>query len=143
LIDWAVRRAARKHQAGRGGRSADLAGAEVADRLTKRLRYINPGAPLWRGVEEDLDADALLSADGDGVERWQPADGNTADDHHRHSQNIRTLALSFGEPVGSKPRLSSSLRRWCAGIGAASVCTGVASRAVVSAGLRFRPTSAI
>src|SRR5204863_8283368 len=35
----------------------------------------------------------------------------------------------------SKPRLSSSLRRWCAGIGAASVCTGVASRAVVSAGL--------
>ena len=37
----------------------------------------------------------------------------------------------------------SSLRRWCAGIAAASVCTGVASRAVVSAGLRFRPTSAI
>jgi hypothetical protein len=30
-----------------------------------------------------------------------------------------------------------------AGIGAASVCTGVGSRAVVSAGLRSRPTSAI
>jgi hypothetical protein len=35
-------------------------------RLTKRLRHINPGAPLWRGAEDDLDADALLlSADGD------------------------------------------------------------------------------
>ena len=43
----------------------------------------------------------------------------------------------------SKPRLSSSLRRWCAGIGAASVYTGVGNRAVVSAGLRSRPTSAI
>jgi hypothetical protein len=42
-----------------------------------------------------------------------------------------------------EPRLSSSLRRWCAGIGAVSVCTGVASHAVVSAGLQSRPTSAI
>src|SRR5712671_4948426 len=33
-----------------------------------------------------------------------------------------------------------TLVRW---IGAASVCTGVASRAVVSAGLRSRPTSGI
>jgi G3E family GTPase len=77
----------------------DLAAAEVADRPTKRLRYINRGAPLWRGVEDDLDADAPLSADGDGVERWQPADDHTVDDHHRHGQHIRTLALSFGEPV--------------------------------------------
>ena len=50
----------------------DLATAEAADRLTRRLRHINPGAPLWRGAEDDLDADALLSADGDDVERWQP-----------------------------------------------------------------------
>jgi G3E family GTPase len=77
----------------------DLAAAEVAERLTKRLRQINPGAPLWRGAEEDLDADALLSADGGGVERWQPADGHTADDHHRHAEDIRTLALSFDKPV--------------------------------------------
>jgi G3E family GTPase len=83
----------------------DLAAAEVADRLTKRLRQINPGAPLWRGAEDDLDADALLSpdgdGDGDGVERWQPADGigHTVDDHHRHGEAIRTLALSFDEPV--------------------------------------------
>jgi G3E family GTPase len=79
----------------------DLATAEAADCLTQRLRHINPGAPLWRGAEDDLDADALLSADGDGVEHWQPADrhGHTSDDHHRHTDDTRTLALSFDEPL--------------------------------------------
>jgi len=79
----------------------DLATAEVADRLTKRLRHINPSAPLWRGAEGDVDADALLSADDDGVERRQPADrqGHTPDDRHRHAEDIRTLALSFDEPI--------------------------------------------
>jgi G3E family GTPase len=79
----------------------DLATAEAADRLTQRLRHINPGAPLWRGAEEDLDADALLSADGHSVERSEPRDrhGHTPDDHHRHADDIRTLALSFDEPV--------------------------------------------
>src|ERR1700730_12440995 len=71
----------------------DLATAEAADRLTKQLRRINPEAPLWRGAEDDLDADALLSAE----ECWHPADrsGHTPDDHHRHSDDIRSLALSF------------------------------------------------
>jgi G3E family GTPase len=82
----------------------DLATAEVADCLTQRLRHINPGAPLWRGAEDDLDADALLSVDGDGVEHRQRADrlgdtGHTPDHHHRHADDIRTLALSFDEPV--------------------------------------------
>jgi G3E family GTPase len=80
----------------------DLATAEVAHRLMQRLRHINPGAPLWRGAEDDLDADALLSANGDDyAERWQPADrhGHAPDDHHRHADDIRTLALSFDEPV--------------------------------------------
>jgi G3E family GTPase len=79
----------------------DLATAEVADQLTKRLCHINPGAPLWRGAEDDLNADALLSADDDGVERRHPADchGRPPDDHHRHGDDIRTLALRFNEPV--------------------------------------------
>jgi G3E family GTPase len=82
----------------------DLATVEVVDCLTQRLRHINPGAPLWRGAEDDLDADALLSADGDSAEHWQRADrlgdtGHTPDDHHRHADDIRTLALSFDEPV--------------------------------------------
>ena len=47
----------------------DLATAEVATRLTKRLRHINPDAPLWRAAEDDLDADALLSAEDH--EAWQ------------------------------------------------------------------------
>src|ERR1700686_2390652 len=79
----------------------DLATADAADRLTQQLRHINPGAPLWRGAKDGLDADALLSADGDGVERRQPADrhDHTPGDHHRHAHDIRTLALSFDEPV--------------------------------------------
>jgi len=78
----------------------DLATADAADRLTKRLRQINPEAALWRSAEDDLDAAALLAANGDD-ERWQPADdnGHTRDDHHRHTDDIRTLALSFDEPV--------------------------------------------
>jgi G3E family GTPase len=78
----------------------DLATAEAADRLMRRLHHINPGAPLWRGAEDDLDADALLS-DGAGVERWPPADrdGLSTHDHHPHADDIRTLALSFDEPV--------------------------------------------
>lgn len=79
----------------------DLATADAADRLTQRLRHINPGAALWRSAEDDLDANALLSADGDGVERCQPADrrDHTPGDQHRHADDIRTLALSFDEPV--------------------------------------------
>jgi G3E family GTPase len=79
----------------------DLATVEAADRLIERLRHINPGAPLWRGADDDLDADALLSRDGDNVERWQPADrhGHAPNDRHRHADDIRTLALCFDEPV--------------------------------------------
>jgi len=80
----------------------DLAASEAAARLTRRLRHINPDAPLWRATEDDLDAHALLSAEGrEGVERWQPADrhGHMPGDDHRHADGIRTLALNFDEPV--------------------------------------------
>jgi G3E family GTPase len=77
----------------------DLATAEVATRLTLRLRHINPTAPLWRTAEDDLDADALLA--GEDNEAWQPADTTAAlpDAHHRHVDDIRTLALSIDEPI--------------------------------------------
>jgi G3E family GTPase len=79
----------------------DLATVETADRVTRRLRQINPGAPLWRGAEDDLDAEALLSANGADVEYWQSAehDDHTPDDRHHHADDIRTLALSFDDPV--------------------------------------------
>jgi G3E family GTPase len=68
----------------------DLASAEASDRLTRRLRQINPDAPLWRNTEEDLDADALLSADSDRIERPRPAGrhGHMPDDHHRHADDV-------------------------------------------------------
>ena len=77
----------------------DLTTADLATRLTKRLRLINPDAPLWRAAEDDLDADALLS--GEDQEPCWPADSHDAlpDDHHRHADDIRTLALSIAEPV--------------------------------------------
>jgi G3E family GTPase len=77
----------------------DLATPETADLLTGMLRRINPDAPLWRSAEDDLDARQLLS--GDGIARWEPADchGDTPDRHHRHTDDIGTLALSLDEPV--------------------------------------------
>jgi G3E family GTPase len=51
-------------------------------------------------AEGDIAADALLSAEGDEVERWQPADRHRhPPDDHRHADDIATLALSFDEPV--------------------------------------------
>jgi G3E family GTPase len=77
----------------------DLTTVEAATHLTKRLRHINPGAPLWHAAEDDLDADELLS--GEDQEPCWPADSHDAlpDDHHRHADDIRTLALSIDEPV--------------------------------------------
>jgi G3E family GTPase len=76
----------------------DLTTAEAATLLTKRLQHINPGAPLWRAAEDDLDADALLS--GEAHEAWQPTDSNdVVPENHHHADDVRTLALSIDEPV--------------------------------------------
>ncbi|MGE3782752.1 MAG: GTP-binding protein [Alphaproteobacteria bacterium] len=77
----------------------DLASDDAATGLTKRLRRINPGAPLWRAAEDDLDADALLSAHDH--KDWQLTDGNddVSDGHHRHADHIHTLALSIETPI--------------------------------------------
>ena len=77
----------------------DLAAAEVTTRLTQRLRRINSGAPLSRAAENNVDAGALLS--GEDHEAWQPAETDDAipDDHPRHADQIRTLALSIDDPI--------------------------------------------
>jgi G3E family GTPase len=76
----------------------DLATAEVTTRLTKRLRHINAGAPLWRAAEHGFDVDALLSAEDH--EAWRPTERDDApDDHPRHADDIRTLAFSIDEPI--------------------------------------------
>ena len=77
----------------------DLATAEEIARLTPRLRHINSDAPLWRAAEDELDADALLSGQDHGS--WQPAEADDAmpDGHHRHADDIRTLALRIEERI--------------------------------------------
>jgi G3E family GTPase len=79
----------------------DLATGDAADRLTARIRQINPAAAVWRSAEANLDADALLSSDGDGITHREPADrdGHTPSDHHRHADDVSTLALSLDAPV--------------------------------------------
>jgi G3E family GTPase len=78
---------------------ADLVTAEAADRLSGRLRRINPDAPLWCSAKGDLDAEALLS--GSGLEHSEPVDwhGDMLDPHHRHIDDVAVLALSLDEPV--------------------------------------------
>jgi G3E family GTPase len=77
----------------------DLAAAEVTTRLAQRLQRINSGARLWRAAEDDLDADALLSAEAH--EAWPPTEPDDAPDdrHHHHADDIRTLALAVDEPI--------------------------------------------
>jgi len=77
----------------------DLAAAEVTTRLTQRLRRINSGAPLSRAAENNVHAGVLLS--GEDHEAWQPAEADDAipDDHSRHADEIRTLALTIDEPI--------------------------------------------
>jgi G3E family GTPase len=77
----------------------DLTTAEETTWLTRRLRHINSDAPLWRAAEDDLDVDALLSGEND--EPWRRAESHCdlPDDHHRHADDIRTLALSVDEPL--------------------------------------------
>src|SRR5215467_6215923 len=41
----------------------DLADVEMTERLSTRLRRLNPSAPLWRAAETPLDAAALLAHD--------------------------------------------------------------------------------
>jgi G3E family GTPase len=77
----------------------DLATSEETDRLTRRLRRINPDAPLWCSAKGDLDAQALLS--GGGVEHSKLVDwhGDMLDPHHRHVDDVAVLALRLDEPV--------------------------------------------
>jgi G3E family GTPase len=77
----------------------DLAAAEVTDRLMQRLRHINSAAPLWRAAEDEFDADALFSGEDYEARQSFDADDTEPSDHHRHADDIRTLALSIDEPI--------------------------------------------
>ena len=77
----------------------DLTTAEAARDLTKRLKRINPGAPLWRAAEDDLDADVLLAAEDHETRQLTDGNDGVPDNHHRHTDDVRTLALRIDEPV--------------------------------------------
>jgi len=100
----AARRATRKHQAGRGGRSAgfdkDRSGDCRRDRpIDAALASHQFGRTAVAWAEDELDADALLSGQDHGS--WQPAEADDAmpDGHHRHADDIRTLALRIEERI--------------------------------------------
>jgi G3E family GTPase len=78
----------------------DLTTDEVATGLTERLQHINPGAPIWRAAEDDLDAAALLSVHDHKARQLTDSNRSVPDGHHhRHAENIRTLALSVETPI--------------------------------------------
>ena len=107
---------------------ADIATPEAVATLEARLRALNPGAPLLRAVQGEIDPDALLGAgpfDPDAktpdVRRWLDAEafhdhGHAHHHHHghghhhhdhpqdahdpnRHDAHIRAFCLTFDQPL--------------------------------------------
>ena len=101
-----ARRATRKRQAGRGGRSAGADQDRPRDRRSRRppdrggcvtsIRTRRSGV-----APKTISMQRRCFQASDASSAWQPADshGHTPDDHHRHADDIRTLALSLDEPV--------------------------------------------
>ena len=83
----------------------DLADAATTRRLLARIRAINPGAPLWRGAEEEVPAEALIGLDASAAAAAHAGAVTPARSHHhhqdrnRHDSNIHAFALTFGEPL--------------------------------------------
>jgi G3E family GTPase len=86
----------------------DLADADAVDALVARLKELNPGAPLIRAVQGNVDASAILDVglydpvkrEAD-IQRWLPAEAY--DDHHHHDVNrhgdIRAFCITRDRPV--------------------------------------------
>jgi G3E family GTPase len=76
----------------------DLIDRDTAEHLIERLRRINPEAPLWCSYEDAVDAKALLEAQIPPFPDRRDLSEDDQHDHH-HVDDIRTLALSFAEPI--------------------------------------------
>lgn len=101
----------------------DLAEPEAVTALSRRLRGLNPSAPIIRATDGAVDPDALLDAGlynpktkSLDVRRWLNAEafGDAADhDHHhhhdvnRHDDHIRAVCLTLDEPIPG-----NTLDRW-------------------------------
>ena len=83
----------------------DIADPAMAARLLARIRAINPAAPLWRGAEETVPAEALIGQDGPAAAAAMlalvppPAHAPHRHDRNRHDANIRAFALVFERPL--------------------------------------------
>jgi G3E family GTPase len=89
----------------------DLAEAATVERLTARLKELNPAAPLFRAVNGQIDAERLLDvglydpgrhqAD---FERWVNESAYEDDEHHhhdvnRHGADIRAFCITRDRPL--------------------------------------------
>jgi G3E family GTPase len=85
----------------------DIAEPEAADFLVRRLRKLNPSAPLWRAADEPMDAAVLLAHDlfatagrSETARRWFAAElavqaHHEPLDRNRHDDTIHAFALAF------------------------------------------------
>jgi G3E family GTPase len=85
----------------------DIAEPEAADVLVRRLRKLNPSAPLWRAADEPMDAAGLLAHDlfatagrSESARRWFAAElavqaHHEPVDRNRHDDTIYAFALAL------------------------------------------------
>lgn len=73
----------------------DLADAAQVERLVRRLRRINPDAPILHGVDDDLDLDVLVGSDG---RSWFKATMETASPP-AHRGDVQAVTIVANDPV--------------------------------------------
>ncbi|MBV8538613.1 MAG: GTP-binding protein, partial [Alphaproteobacteria bacterium] len=90
---------------------SDLADATTIERLTARLKELNPAAPLFRAVNGEIDAARLLDAGlydptrhQADLQRWLNEGAYGDEDHHhhdanRHGSDIRAFCITRDTPL--------------------------------------------
>ena len=90
---------------------SDLVGEKQVAELTRRLKEINPGAPVRVALHGDIDLAFLVDvglrrshARLEEVERWlgpdEPHDHDNGHGHaHRHDEAVQTFVLRFEKPM--------------------------------------------
>ena len=84
----------------------DLVDEAQVEALIARLRELNPGAPMQRALNGEIDVPFLIGVGletarsrMEEVERWMGAEPRDAHGHvHRHESDIRTFSLRYEKP---------------------------------------------
>ena len=91
----------------------DIANPDQVDALTRRLRRINPAAPIFSPAAGEFDPEAILGHDlfdletkSDEVQRWFHAEAEAhasahrhEHDPNRHGDDIESFPLVFDQPI--------------------------------------------